>query len=364
VLNVPLAELTSTRLELEVERSGAPLVIASARLLVRPKRLLFLAPTAGALRLVYGSSTAAAPTYDVGRALSQGIPQEPTLASLGPVVDRGLRAAPPVAPRVVLADAARFRSRAAIELPKQGNLAYLDLAGMAPAEAHHVRIVDSAGRQVPFIVEAEPRRVKVPLKVTSESKAGRTTLRLTGFDPRESLSALELVARSPAFFQRNVDVFERTRDVRGPTGKRGLGSARWEKRPEQAEARLSLSLSTPAEPELFVEIDDGDNAPLGISAASAQATRARIDFVFTPGESLTLLSAHPAPVPARYDLQLLAETLVESSALPAVLTKGTPPAPATADEAPARPAWFWLVFVAAGALVVAALARVLKSSAS
>jgi len=360
MLSVPLAELTSARLELEVERAGPALALSGARLLLRAKRLIFVMPENGGLRLVYGSHTASAPRYDVGRFLANGVPAVLSTATLGPAVDRGLRPALPVPERAVLVDGQGFRSRRVLELPKQGNLAYLDLAGVAPSAAHGVRLLDASGHQVPFVVEAAPRRIKTRLALQSQVQGRTTSARLTGFDPGEPLVGLELDARSPALFQRTVQVFETTRDARGPTGKRLLASARWEKRPEQAEARLLLSLSPPMGSELIVEIDNGDNPPLVLGEASAEVSRARIDFVFRPGETLTLLSSHPNPVPAQYDLELLAHSLIESPALPATLAAAKTPAATTSPADERRPVWFWIAFAAAGALVFAALARVLK----
>jgi hypothetical protein len=157
-----------------------------------------------------------------------------------------------------------------------------------------------------------------------------------------------------------VQVFEAMRDARGVTGKRLLASSTWEKRPEQPAARLSLSLPPPTQSELLIEIDNGDNPPLVLAGVSGEVARARIDFVFRPGEDLTLLSDNPGSSPARYDLSLLGETLLATPALPAQLAPVQAQAPKPSPRE-SRPIWFWAVFIAAGGLVLAALAKLLKS---
>ena len=362
-LRVPLSELAGSSLELEVERSGAPLGVRGATLHVRPKRLVFRAPDAGAVTLLYGSPDAPAPSSELSRALSGGLPKELVTGSLGAARDRGERSRLPEPPRGVRLDPATFRNARPITLPSSGSLAYLDLVGVPKAAASHVRIVDAENRQVPFVLESEERRVTFPLAFTTEREDETTRLCVTGFSPDEPLEALLLQASAPEYFRRPVEVYELTRDARGPTRRTRLGSAAWEKRPETKSAELRIALAPPSGAELFVELDEGDNAPISLSGITGEVARARLDFLFRPGEKLRLLSGPAQAVPARYDLSLLADALFREPALAA----SVPPLPAPQAAVEVRPEprpWFWIVLGGAFLLVVLALLRALKPPAA
>lgn len=365
VRSIALGGLGSAELELELERAGAPLELAAATLVWEPVRVVFVAPPGSGLELAYGSPGAPPATRDAARASAPLRDGEAFEATLGPVIDHGPQRAFAPVERSPLPDAAEYRQRRAITLPAEGELAYLDLTGLAPEAAASLRLLDGSGRQVPFVVEQPARRARVPLRSSVASQPSRTTLTLTGFDPAEHVVGLELVTRSPAPFARAVRVYELTRDQRGPTGRRLLGSGHWQRASEQAEPRLGVSISRPSttEGELVVEIDDGDNAPLASLGGSALVARARIDFVFEPGDRLTLLADNPRGTPARYDLALLADRIQRAPALPATLAPLTRAPPTESPASERRPLWFWAVFVAAGALVVLTLTRVLRPDA-
>jgi hypothetical protein len=361
VLEVPLSELVGTALEIEIERAGAPISVSRGELRVRPKRIVLRAPERGPLTLLYGSPDAPAPSYDLGSALAGGLPTELSKGSLGEAQDRGERSALPVAPRGPSIDAGRFRSKRPITLPSSGKLAYLDLEGVAPAESGFVRIVDSAGRQVPFVLESEQRRVRTKLAFSMRSADGKTTARISGFRASEPLQALELSASAPAYFRRSVEVYEVLSDERGPTTRRTLGSGVWEKRPEAAAADFRVAIGAATGLELFVEFDDGDNAPVSISGVTGMLGRSRVDFLFNPGETLFLLSDPEAGTLAKYDLSLLEDALLRAPALPAAV----PPLPqvrSVPEAATPRRPWFWLVVAGAFLLVVLALLRALKTA--
>ena len=357
-LEVPLGELTTNRLEVEIDRAGQPLTPSKAALFVRPQRLIFVAPDHGALRLLYGSPTAKEPNYDLLRTLQGGLSVTPSEAKLGPVQDRGEKSTLPVPERGAALSRDAFRVRRRIQLPEEGRVAYLDLVGIPAGSAANVRILDAANRQVPFIIESKSRLVRVPLKLSAEPAGKKTMARVSGFDPKDSPGTLVLDASAPALFQRLVEVYETTRDRRGPTGKRLLASAAWTRRPEDSATTLELSLSPPAETELSIEIDNGDNPPLVLSAAEVVVDRARIDFVILPGDELTLCYDDPKLGPARYDLALVSETVLGAPALPATL--GASQAVAVAPKAGRSP-WFWAAFVIAGGLIVMALVRALRT---
>jgi hypothetical protein len=357
-VRVPLSGLTSRELEVEVERRGAPLSVLGGTLFVRPKRLLFQMPAA-AVELRYGSPTAEAPNYDLDDALASGMPRTLGSASLGNAEDHGERSALPHASRGPAIDEQPYTRKRPILLPPGGGLAYLDLVGVPVEGASGVRIVDASGHQIPFIVESNPQAEFVPLSLSTSTEGRVTRTRATGFDPKGSVSSIELRASSPPYFRREVAVYEPGQENRSPTERRLLGQSSWEHRPGDPPALVSIPLAQPTEPEVIIEIEHGDNPPLVLSNARVQVSRARIDFLFERGDKLFLLSDHPDPSPAVYDLGLLQDALVKSPAAKASLVD----APARDDvEAPTdgRPRWFWFAVVGALLVVVAALVRVLR----
>jgi hypothetical protein len=97
-----------------------------------------------------------------------------------------------------------------------------------------------------------------------------------------------------------------------------------------------------------------------LSAAEVVIERARIDFVFRPGEELTLCYDDPTLGPARYDLALVSETLLGAPALPATLGAAASQ-PTVVGPKKERSLWFWAALVLSGGLIVLALVRVLRS---
>jgi len=359
-LRVPLSEVAGSSLEVEVERTGTPLSLTRATLYVRPKRLVFRAPDSGALTLLYGSPDAPPASSDLASALAGGLPKELSSGSLGAPRDGGERSRLPEPIRGPRLDPAGFSAVRPISLPASGSLAYLDLLGVPPSAASAVRIVDGEGRQVPYVLESEERHLTLPLAFALEHDDGKTRVRVSGFSAHEPLKALELSASAPGYFRRPLEIYEIRHDARGATTRIALGSSVWEKRPESRRAELRVPLALPSGSELFVELDDGDNPPVSLSGVSGEVSRARLNFLFKPGEPLRLLSHAKAGSPARYDLSLLEGALLREPALAA----SVPPLPeakvVSGDAAPQRRPWFWLVLAGAFLLVVLALLRALR----
>ncbi|HEY3500362.1 MAG TPA: DUF3999 family protein [Polyangiaceae bacterium] len=357
---VPLSEISGSVLELEIDRAGAPLEVQSASAAVRPKRLIFAAPNEPGLTLRYGSAGAAPPRYDLAEALSRGRPSQLATATLGPVRDSQKAFELPPPARAAL-EPSGWKRRAPLVLPTNGKVAFLDLEAEVVRHLHTVRILDAAGRQVPFVVETEPRLRERPLAIASSREGSTTRLTLSGFDPKESVSRIELDASAPDYFERPVRLFVETKDRRGVTGTRELGSVHWRKPPGSTGTSVAIPVALEGEPFVFAEIDDGDNPPLTLTRAVAEGVLRRIDFLFEPGEKLELLWDNASASTPRYDLGLIASAVLERPAFAATLAKTATPQPK--EPAPGAPKWFWWVAVASGLLVVLALFRVRRADA-
>lgn len=356
--SIPLCEPSARALEIEVEETdGPPFVISRVVALARPRAILFSAPSGVGLRLLYGSALAEAPRYDVEKALSLARPLRFGPADLGPAdTNRAQPAVFPLPPRGSPADPARWKWRQSIELPGSGNVAFLDLSASLLSEGGPPRILDSANRQVPYLFERAAHRERHPVASRVSTRETKTVVELTGLRDVETVDTVEITALAPAYFSRQAVVLEQLIDDRGAAGTRVLGAAAWEKRENEPSALLSIPIARPTSSRIRLEIENGDNAPILIGRTAVWTSVPRIDFVFSPGEKLTLVSGNPDTVAPRYDLELVAARVLASPAQAARLSGRT-----TTHVRPKRPAVLWVAVAAAAGLVALVLVRTLRA---
>ncbi len=351
---VPVCDLIGRNLEIEIENGDAPaLHVNDLTALARPRRVLFFS-RGGDLTLFYGSPTAPPPRYDLGAALSHGSPRSVADASAGRATEIGspspVSPPPPGAP----VDASAWKGRQPIQTPS-GSVAYLDLRQPLAGDLSALRIVDAENRQIPYIVEQAARRTTRPAALRVAQNGTRTVAEISGIDPREPPDAVTLYASAPEFFSREIQVLEQEHDARGAAGERFLGSARWERRPGEPARPVTVSLAPGRERTLRIEIENGDNAALRLDRAEIRIPYVRIDFVFTPGEPLFLLSENPLASAPRYDFAMIADRVLSSPARAAALGSSEPGPPRARV-----PKWFWVAVAAAAILVGLALVRTLS----
>jgi hypothetical protein len=358
--NVPLSEPVGKQIEIDIDRAGGvPLHDVSAQVSIAPRVLRFHAREGQTLELAYGAEESSRPSYDLGAALDGGPPPLFAPARLGPAIDTG--AGDPALPAVVRGgtlDRSGWRNEQPIVLPPRGPIAYLDVDRGAGG-VDDLRIVDAAGRQVPYIVEREPRHARFPLAHRSERKGNETHIALDGLQTEKALQAIELEIAAPEYFTRQITVYERTTDERGTKAPRLIGSMRLVKTAEAPTSRFRIPIAEPERPNLEIVVDDGDNAPLVVQTATAEVARRRLNFIFETGDDLKLLSGNDrVPVPS-YDLSLVAVRVLASPAEPATLgetrTIAKTPRPPT-------PGWFWIFVFAAAVILFAVLGRTLTGT--
>jgi Protein of unknown function (DUF3999) len=361
-IDLPVSEAAGRTLEIDIENGDSPpLENLTADAIVAARTLRFFAPEHARLKLVYGSASAPAPTYDLGRALASGSPAKIADAALGAPAEAEPSPAPvALPPRVPLADAAAWTRRRPIVLPASGSVAYLDFDEL-PRGFADLRIVDETNAQVPFIVEqgSHEHRRKAVLAISNED--AKTRARLEDAGGVASIDAVELSVSAPAYFSRDVSVVEDQRDARGVTGTRRLGGARWERKPGEPAPVLRIPIGRPASDSsvLIVEVENDDNVPLTLTGAEVLRSSSRIDFVFRPGERLFLLSGNPESHAPRYDFELLAATVLASPAEAARLGR---PNEAPAAKKASASGWLWGAIGVTVFLLLFALARTLRGN--
>jgi hypothetical protein len=362
-IDLPVSGIAGRNLEIEIDGGDSPpLEELGAVARVRATTLRFRAPEDRGLVLAYGSASAGAPRYDLARALATSTGTDFASAAPGPP-SAARPPAPAVAtpPRAPLADPESWSVRRNIELPADGSVAYLDFAHLPdPSE---IRILDAENRQVPFILEGGSHEHAQDIRLEVVNAGTATRARLDGLPAGGAVDAIELTASGPDYFSRQVAIEEEERDARGVTGTRTLGGARWERRPGEPQPALRIPLARPGgnDPRLFAVIENGDNVPLTLAGARAFTSAVRLDFVYRPGEKLTLLSGNPQARPPAYDLAMVASAVLAAPAEAARIGAAAAAAPG-ASEKSTRPAWFWAAVGAAVLLLLFQLQRVLAKT--
>jgi hypothetical protein len=238
-----------------------------------------------------------------------------------------------------------------------------------------VRIVDSAGRQVPRLVERRPEPLVMPLKIAAAQPAAAELLPRPGAQrsiyhvalPYPSLPEAQIAIETPArVFQRRVQIgFERPpdRSHRDPWFM-ALGTADWS-RTENAPATLTLPLDGAAgldgATELTLVIDEGDNSALPLSRAQLLLPSFRLRFV-RPAAAARLVYGGVRLDAPRYDLALLAPVVLGAGVADVTMAAEEETAPAAVQEL-ISPRLFWIVLGAAVIALLGVLVKLLRQAA-
>jgi hypothetical protein len=262
-------------------------------------------------------------------------------------------------------DVEKFRYVREIVQVEQGLVALtLDETVLAHSRLGDLRIVDAEGRQIPYLRERSPDPLIMELRGPALSEDDS--------DPRDpgrrSRHRLDLfygtLPPSRLIVDTSADVFERTVHVEGERSRRG--EPRWTTAPVVWRDPLPDTPAPPLEVELpshpgetvYLVVDEGDNSPLPISRPRLHLDTWSLRF-FHPGGKLKLLYGRQGLGEPRYDLSLIAAQLAPAQALPVTLAP-EPPADRTNDPARVPRGLFWGALVAAVAVLLLVLARLVR----
>ncbi len=292
-------------------------------------RLLFAASSAPVV-LYYGNDVTRAAHYDLaalhGRIATSG---RLAAASLGAEAANPAYQKPAPLPIGILrgaaVDVSRWRAERPLEVADATDLYVVALApgdlARLRADLGDLRVVDDAGRQVPYILEPAAVEARVALRADK----ARTDPRLT----RHRLEVPELPGRATVpleglVLQLEETFFDRPARVRAAGDEkraRRLWTGRLERRPaDGGVAPEPIRLTWPPERarDLELEIENGDNAPLVLSSAEALVRVPRLTFQAGAGAYRLLLGNAEAAAP-QYDLASLRREVLAYSAVPATL---------------------------------------------
>jgi hypothetical protein len=235
-----------------------------------------------------------------------------------------------------------------------------------------VRIVEGTDRQVPRLVERRPEPLVVPVRADAaapvaaelQPKAGqhRSVYRITL--PYADLPEARLVIETTApVFERQIEIgYERQADRahRDPWFFR-IASAGWS-RIEGTSGILTLPLNVSladATPITLV-IDEGDNSALPIGNVQLLLPSYRLRFV-RPATTARLVYGNPTADQPRYDLALLAPTVLSAPVVDVTMAIEGDTKTGTASVTPlVSPAMFWAILGFAVIALVGVLVALLR----
>jgi hypothetical protein len=244
-------------------------------------------------------------------------------ASAEETVDQRCRLASPlafVAAQGAALDVSRWKSVRHVTLRDGEDLYTVTLAAgdvaLLRPDLADVRLADESGHQVPYILEADTASERVTLAVerlsnTADRQEQRThlsryALRTPTAADRDSaflpLRALSLTF-TDSFFQRYARLTTRPRPGARSGRSQAVFAGELARGPGE-EGPIEVALDGRRVEGLTLEIDEGDNTPLTLSAAQGVLSVPRLVFKARPG-SYRLLLGNPQADAPRYDLAAL-----------------------------------------------------------
>ncbi|MBN8246681.1 MAG: hypothetical protein J0L84_04475 [Verrucomicrobia bacterium] len=346
-----------------------PLHISRITLLTVPVELVFWAREPGVHQLLAGNQDCPAPSYDLGAFSDRLRSVRPQGASFGALATNGAFQPKSVVPDpFALAgplDVSGWQYRQSLSMAQAGPQVLelgLEVMSHARPDLGDVRLM-SGGRQRPYLLEPHATLRSVRIQPSAADDPARPTVSrwsLTLPLAGAPVTALQLDSATP-LFDRSVEVVEVWADPRGNTRRRVLGSIRWTRTPDGSPRPASIPLHhRPESASLWLEIRNGDNAPLSLTDVTAWYPVARLHFLGPVTPPTELYYGHPDATAPVYDLELVAAGLLNAASLPVtpggeIRTGGRTPIP--------RGAWagrgMWLFWIALS-VVVAGLLFVLR----
>jgi hypothetical protein len=382
-LRIPIQPPGESELDLVVEDgTNPPLAIAAVTARFAQLPWIYFEAPAGSVVARYGNPSLTPPQYDLEalrdsidigavRNATWGPPRTVETTASAPAADPLPETGAPL-------DPGSFKHARAIPASDSTLLALtLDVPVLAGSRGPHarfadVRIVDASGRQVPYLLERrdEPLLLDVKLEPApaparnpaQDDRRHQSTYRLPL--PFANLPGARLVLETAArVFQRNVTVavlHPADRQRRDPWME-VIASARWTHADQQTPPpALVLPVQQMDTTELFVTIDEGDNAPLKLSGARLMLPSYRARFYQPAGAALRLVYGREDLTAPRYDLALLAPQVMGAAATEIAA------APATEVERASgatfvSPRLFWIVLGVAVVVLLGLIARLVAA---
>ena len=385
-LRVPIAAPTEAEIELTIEDgANEPLDLGGVSVVFAELPWIYFEAPAGAVTARYGDVTLARPVYDLeaardtidlakvpearwGDGGTARISRQAGSTAIetpagGPVLDAGAFTYARTVESSTVAGLVALRLDAHVLANSRG----------AGARFADVRVLDSANRQLPYLVERRNEPLSLPLAIERAPDARAQLLKSPQGSRQRSVYVVTLpypnLPPPTLVLETSARVFQRTVQIaveRPPNRHRRdayvdiLAAETWRHADDERPARaLTLRLGTMPETELLLIVEEGDNAALPITAARLLLPSYRLRF-FHPGTTAVRLAYGRGDLqPPQYDLALLAPRVMGASAqeVSAVASTAAPPSPAPAI---ASPRTFWVVLSGAVLVLLALIVKLIR----
>jgi Protein of unknown function (DUF3999) len=394
-LRVPIAAPAEAEVEISIDDgANEPLDLRAVSAVLAELPWIYFEAPAGAVLARYGNRTLPTPVYDleaVRGSLDLARVPEAKWGDSGDVrVTRIDAAAGTLAlvpqPGPVL-DAATFKYARAVDLmleagQRQGGLVALPLDAHvlaysrgAGARFPDIRVLDAASQQIPYLIERRNEPLSIDLSVQPAPDSQAQELKMPAGSRQRSVYLVTVPHRnlpsSTLVLETSGRVFQRTVRIgvdKPPDRQRRdayfdvRAVETWRHADERSPARpLSLRLPTMPDTQLFLVVEEGDNAPLPITKARILLPSFRLRFFHTGEAGVRLAYGRDDLQLPQYDLALLAPRVMgamarEVSALPAAESG------AAATFLPLASArTFWFVLTGAVLVLLALIVRLVRS---
>jgi hypothetical protein len=367
-LAVPIHRPSGRELVLTIDDDdNPPLPVVAIVARAEPQPWIYYeSPDGQPLTARFGDERLTAPRYDIEAsrpfASRAAVQRSSWGASSRRTPEPAAAAASSLTPLGAAVEPAKFRhSRPLTAAPAGLSVLRLDADVLSRSrDLADVRIVDSAARQVPYVVERRDEPLEVPLKIAPREEPRRNVSVYKIQLPFETLPAgTRLVLRTGArVFERSVTLWS-AEDDRAGRERRSLAEASWRHNDgEIAPPPLVFDVPLSGTNRVELEIDEGDNAPLPIASAELLLRSYALRFQ-NPGGPLRLIYGNREATPPRYDLALIAPRLFAEQARDVSIASAPASSP---DGVPSKERKiFWIVIAAAVVVLGVLLARLLRS---
>ena len=382
-LRVPISPPLEPQLDLVVEDgSNPPLDLRAVTAIFAELPWIYFESDGGTITARYGSPALAVPSYDLEAVRTSLRIDSVSDAAWGEAPARTAqtetnRAALPLPIVGSSLDSSLFRYLRAIS-PGDGGLvalpfdaAVLAHSAGAPAAFADVRVMDTAGRQIPYLVEraSEPlsldlalERLSVPPEALQLNRSTLSVYRVKW--PFERLPSPRLVLTTSArVFERKITVGVE----REPDGRRrdrwveSVATADWvHPDPDTQAPALILPLQSIDAKEVLVIVQEGDNSPLPLASAQLLLPAYRLRLFRQRDAALRLAYGHDVLSSPQYDLALLAPQVLGVAATEVALGPELETSAGSTPAALLSPQLFWGALIIAVAVLLVLIARLMR----
>lgn len=388
-LRVPIAPPAEAEIELTIEDgTNEPLDLRAVSAVLAELPWIYFEAPAGAVTARYGDLTLPRPEYDLEAVRASvdlsKVPEAKWGDGINVRIARVAGAPSTPFPNAGAAlDPTAFKYTRPVEYTLEGGReggGLVALALDAHALAHSrgantrfadVRVLDGSNQQVPYLLERRNEPLSVDLTIKPASSSQAQALKVAPGSRQRSVYVLTLpetnLPSATLILETSARVFQRTVRIgvdRPPDRHRRdayfdvRAAETWRHADEQTPARpLALRLDTMPESEILVVVDEGDNAPLPITAARLLLPSYRLRFYL--GGPLRLVYGRDDLQPPQYDLALLAPRVMGARASEIAA------APAATAASAARPSFaspqtFWIVLTGAVLILLALIVKLIR----